>query len=108
MASRAWGNAAHSAVGLLAFDERVAAFDQMLADAQVTPDLEPAIVPPLLELLIRSSEHQQIVLLTEDPTIASWARLEAMTGNMSLVEPSPEPSTSSEVALWDPSVVHLR
>jgi hypothetical protein len=80
----------------------VALFDEPFSD------LEPAIVPPLLELLIRSSEHQQIVLLTEDPTIASWARLEAMTGNMSLVEPSPEPSTSSEVALWDPSVVHLR
>jgi DNA-binding CsgD family transcriptional regulator len=34
MASRAWGNAAHSAVGLLGFEERVAAFDQMLAAAE--------------------------------------------------------------------------
>ena len=34
MASRAWGNAAHSAVGLLDFDERVAVVDQMLAAAE--------------------------------------------------------------------------
>lgn len=80
----------------------VALFDEPFSD------LEPAIIPPLLELLVRSSEHQQIVLLTENAAIASWARLEAMTGALALVEPSPEPSTSSEVALWDPSVVHLR
>lgn len=34
MASRAWGNAAHSAVGLLTYEERVAAFDNMLAAAE--------------------------------------------------------------------------
>jgi hypothetical protein len=50
--------------------------------------VEPAIVPSLLELLVRSSQHQQIVLFTEDPTIAQWARLEAMTGALGVVEPS--------------------
>lgn len=34
MAARAWGNAAHSAMGLLSRDERIAAFDQMLAAAE--------------------------------------------------------------------------
>ena len=45
-------------------------------------------MPALLELLVRSSAHQQIILLTEDQSIASWARLESMTGTMALVEPS--------------------
>lgn len=80
----------------------VALFDEPFSE------LEPSVVAPLLELLVRSSQHQQIVLLTEDPHIASWARLEAMTGALSLVEPSPETSSSSEVTLYDPSVVHLR
>ncbi|MGN6694512.1 MAG: ATP-binding protein, partial [Aquihabitans sp.] len=34
MASRAWGNAAHAAVGLLPYDERLAAFEQSLAAAE--------------------------------------------------------------------------
>ncbi len=34
MASRAWGNAAHSAIGLLSHDERLAAYDKMLAAAE--------------------------------------------------------------------------
>ena len=44
--------------------------------------------PALLELLIRSSEHQQVVLLTADEAVCAWARLEAMTGALALVEPS--------------------
>jgi hypothetical protein len=50
--------------------------------------VEPTIKPSLLELLVRSSLHQQVVLFTEDETIVSWARLETMTGALSLVEPS--------------------
>ena len=65
-------------------------------------DIDPAITPSLLELLVRSSQHQQIVLLTEDPSIVQWASLEAMTGAVSVVEPSrlglakrePEPGTT--------------
>jgi len=51
-------------------------------------DIDPVITPSLLELLVRSSQHQQIVLLTEDPSIVQWASLEAMTGAVSVVEPS--------------------
>ncbi len=44
---------------------------------------------PLLELLVRSSIQQQIILLTEDPAVAEWARLEAMTGDVTVLEPTP-------------------
>jgi hypothetical protein len=50
----------------------------------------------MLELLIRSSEHQQIVLLTDDETVAAWAKLEAMTGALSLVEPAVTRSPATE------------
>jgi hypothetical protein len=50
--------------------------------------VEPSITPSLLELLVRSSQNQQIILFTEDETISQWARLEAMTGAVGLVEPS--------------------
>lgn len=51
-------------------------------------DIDPELRPALLELLVRSAEHQQIILLTADELICSWARLEAMTGELSLVEPA--------------------
>ena len=51
--------------------------------------LDPSAMPSLLELLVRSSEHQQIVLLTEDTDIAEWARVEAMAGTLLLIEPIP-------------------
>ncbi len=49
--------------------------------------IDGTATPAMLELLIRSSEHQQIVLLTADDAVCAWARLEAMTGALSLVEP---------------------
>lgn len=50
--------------------------------------VESSVVPSLLELLVRSSSHQQVLLLTNDDAITQWARLEAMTGALSIVEPS--------------------
>jgi len=50
--------------------------------------IEEHITPSLLELLVRSSQHQQVILLTEDPQVASWARLESMTGAVGIIEPS--------------------
>ena len=47
------------------------------------------MLPSLLEVMVRSSEHQQIVLLTESATVASWARVEAMTGAIGIIEPTP-------------------
>jgi hypothetical protein len=54
-------------------------FDEVPADAK----------PELLSTLERASSDQQIILLTEDPEVAGWARVEATTGDLSLVEPAP-------------------
>src|SRR5690606_2229482 len=43
-------------------------------------NLDSGMLPSLLEIMVQSSERQQIILLTESPTVASWARVEAMTG----------------------------
>lgn len=45
----------------------------------------------LLELLARSAGSPQVILLTEDEDVASWARLETLTGEVALVEPHTEP-----------------
>ena len=44
---------------------------------------------PLLEMLVRSSERQQIIFLTEDEDVIDWARVEAITGDLSILEPTP-------------------
>ena len=56
--------------------------------------VESTIKPSLLELLVRSSQQQQIILFTDDEAISQWARLEAMTGAVGLVEalPAAEPA----------------
>jgi len=61
--------------------------------------VEDSIVPSLVELLVRSSQHQQVVLFTESEAICQWARLEAMTGTIGLVEP--------QIASVSHEVVHL-
>ena len=43
--------------------------------------------PELLELLTKASVNQQVIYLTEDPDVASWARVEALTGQLAIVEP---------------------
>src|SRR5918994_1052508 len=50
--------------------------------------LEPAVVPLLPELLPRLVGDLQVLLLTEDEAIASWARLEALAGELALIEPA--------------------
>lgn len=44
--------------------------------------------PALLELLLDVSQHQQVIYLTEDPDIASWARAATATGRVAIVEPA--------------------
>ncbi len=43
--------------------------------------------PALLELLVERSREQQIIFLTDDEEIATWARVEALAGEMAVVEP---------------------
>ncbi|MGI9578981.1 MAG: hypothetical protein ACR2OH_12315 [Microthrixaceae bacterium] len=50
---------------------------------------EPELVAPLLEKILEQSAFQQILLLTQSAEIESWARLEAMTGALEVVEPVP-------------------
>lgn len=50
-------------------------------------DVEASVKPLLLELIGRAAGRPQVVLLTEDEDVASWARLEALTGEVALVEP---------------------
>jgi hypothetical protein len=44
----------------------------------------------ILELIGRSAGSPQVVYLTADPEVAAWARLEAMSGNLSVLEPAPD------------------
>ena len=53
-------------------------------------DLDRSVKPLLLELLGRSAGDPQIVFLTDDEDVATWARLEALGGDVSLIEPAPE------------------
>jgi hypothetical protein len=62
-------------------------FPMLLDDA--LSDVDPSSKPGLLELLVKASAHQQIIYLTEDEDVAAWARVESMTGGLSLVEPAP-------------------
>ena len=50
-----------------------------------------AVKPELLAVIARASASQQIILLTEDPEIADWARVEAITGELSIIEPAATP-----------------
>lgn len=59
----------------IVFDEPFGGFDSSVTSA-------------LLELISQASDRQQIVLLTDDPDVVSWARLESITGNLAVVEPS--------------------
>ncbi len=53
-------------------------------------DLASSVKPSLLELLGRAAGSPQVVFFTDDEDVVSWARLEALTGELTLVEPHPE------------------
>lgn len=52
-------------------------------------NIDSGVLPALLEILVDSSEHQQIILLSESAAVASWARVEAMTAAIGIIEPTP-------------------
>ena len=63
--------------------------------------LDPGVKPSLLELLSRTAGAPQAILLTDDEDVASWARLEALAGELSILEPTPHteaPATQHIVA----------
>ncbi len=62
----------------------------------------PSVKTWVLELIARSAGAPQVVYLTDDPDVADWARMEAISGELSILAPAPEASEVSgelEVAL---------
>lgn len=53
----------------------------------------------LLELVARTSGPPQVILLTDDPAITSWARPRALAGDLELVEPGRSESGHDELAV---------
>ncbi len=51
-------------------------------------NIESGVLPALLEVMVRGSQHQQIILLTDSPSVTSWAQLEEMTGALKIIEPT--------------------
>jgi hypothetical protein len=54
--------------------------------------LEPTMKPMLLEMLSASAGSPQLVILTADDDVTSWARVESLTGELAVVEPTLRPS----------------
>lgn len=53
----------------------------------------PSVKQWMLELIGRSAGSPQVVYLTNDIDVANWARMEAMTGELSILEPEPSQDT---------------
>jgi hypothetical protein len=51
--------------------------------------LDASVKPALLELLSRSAGSPQVLFLTNDPDVLTWARLEALTGEIGILEAAP-------------------
>ena len=51
-------------------------------------ELDPAQKVELLGVAAQASRQQQIVVLTDDPAVVHWARLECISGDLALVEPA--------------------
>ena len=49
--------------------------------------VEASVKQWMLELIGRSAGSPQVLLFTDDPDVASWARMEAMAGHLSVIEP---------------------
>lgn len=61
------------------------AFPLILDDPFI--DLPSSTRLALLELIARAAGVSQVIVLTEQEDVATWARLEALTGEVALVEP---------------------
>lgn len=53
----------------------------------------------LLEVLARTAGAPQVILLTDQEDVASWARLEALTGEVALVEPQMVVTSARDLAV---------
>jgi hypothetical protein len=94
------GDLAHVIVNRLAEARTIAGEGVPLLLDDPFRELDPAIKPMLLELLGRAAGDPQILFLTEDEDVASWARLEALTGEVALIEPIPEHEQAATSRSW--------
>jgi hypothetical protein len=83
------GDLAHALISRLGAVRSLAGEGVPLVLDDPFQQLEGSVKPLLLELLGRSAGDPQIVFLTEDEDVASWARLETITGELALIEPAP-------------------
>ena len=75
---------------------RIEAVRALTPGAEVLPivvddafeDLEPTVKPMLLDMLAASAGAPQVIFLTADEDVISWARTETMTGEVAVVEPT--------------------
>jgi hypothetical protein len=84
---------AHALVARLAMLRHLGAGDEsfpLVLDEPFT-GITTAMKPALLELLLRSAGAPQLVFLTDDDEIASWARVEMLTGELTVLEPRAAP-----------------
>jgi hypothetical protein len=52
--------------------------------------VSPSVKQWVLELVGRSAGSPQIIYLTNDADVAAWARMEALSGELAILEPAPE------------------
>ena len=57
--------------------------------------LDASLKPMLLEMLSSTAGSPQLVVLTADEDVTSWARIESLTGELAVVEPTLEATPAS-------------
>jgi hypothetical protein len=57
--------------------------------------VSPSVKQWVLELVGRSAGSPQIVYLTDDADVAAWARMEALSGELAIIEPAPEQESAN-------------
>jgi len=67
-------------------------------------DVDPALKPALLALLGRWAGNPQVIFLTEDPEVVSWARVEQIGAEISLIEAAPTGVTAPVSANHSPVI----
>ena len=60
--------------------------------------VESSVKQWILELIGRSAGSPQVIYLTSDPEVAAWARLEAIAGHLSVLEPAPDAEDTPAMA----------
>jgi hypothetical protein len=60
-------------------------------------DVEASMKPALLALLANWAGNPQVIVVTDDPEIRSWAEAEAVTGALTLIESTPKVRTAQAI-----------